>query len=74
MILTEEARELNQMYEDLKADCKRLNIKQKHIAYELGTSQENVSYLLTKKKLSLEQFVYIRCLLRRAEGKNNVSS
>lgn len=67
MILTEEARQLNDMYDYIKSECKRLKVRQKHLAYELGVSQPAVSHLIHDQKLSLEQYVYILCLLRRKE-------
>ena len=46
VILTEERQEIEKLYEDLKTSCKRLGIRQKHIAYELGITQAGVSHLL----------------------------
>lgn len=66
-ILTEEARALDKIYEDLANRCRRTNVKQKHIASELGISQAGVSHLLNHKKLSLEQYVSIMCLVNRRE-------
>ena len=70
MILTEERRQIEQIYTDLKADCKRLKVRQKHLAYVLGISQAGVSHLIHDRKLSLEQFVYIRVYLRSLEKEN----
>ena len=68
VILTEERQEIEKLYENLKSDCKRLGIRQKHIAYELGITQAGVSHLIHDRKLSLEQYVYILCMVRRKES------
>ena len=64
-ILTEEARQLDRLYDDLEIQCKKQKLRQKHIAAELGIEQGSVSYLIRNRKLSLEQYVTIQMLLGR---------
>jgi predicted XRE-type DNA-binding protein len=61
--LTEEARQLDRLYDDLEIQCKKQKLRQKHIAAELDIAQGSVSYLIRNRKLSLEQFVKIQLLL-----------
>ena len=61
--LTEEARQLDRLYNDTEIQCKKQKLRQKHIAAELDIAQGSVSYLIRNRKLSLEQFVKIQLLL-----------
>ena len=61
--LTEEARQLDRLYDDLEIQCKKKKLRQKHIAAELEIEQGSVSYLIRNRKLSLKQFVQIQLLL-----------
>ena len=66
VFITQEQRQLEHIYNYIKAQCHIKKISQALIASELGITQQAYSYKLRSKTLSLEDFVVIMNIL----GKN----
>ncbi len=63
VFITQEQRQLEHIYNYIKAQCHIKKISQAHIASELGITQQAYSYKLRSKTLSLEDFVVIMNIL-----------
>lgn len=61
--LTQEARDLEDIYNFISIERKKQKIRQKHIAAELGVSQPAVSKMLEEHTLTLEATVTILRML-----------
>lgn len=61
--LTQEARDLEDIYNFISVERKKQKIRQKHIAAELGVSQPAVSKMLEEHTLTLEATVTILRML-----------
>lgn len=57
--LTESQRRLDRIYDHIYLQMRKQKIRQKHIAAELGVTQEAVSKMLSNKTLTLEAFITI---------------
>lgn len=66
VFITQEQRQLEHIYNYIKAQCHINKISQAHIASELGITQQAYSYKLKTKSLTLKDFVVILNIL----GKN----
>jgi transcriptional regulator with XRE-family HTH domain len=63
VFITQEQRQLEHIYNYIKAQCHIKKISQALIASELGITQQAYSYKLRSKTLSLEDFVVIMNIL-----------
>ena len=63
VFITQEQRQLEHIYNYIKAQCHIKKISQAHMASELGITQQAYSYKLRSKTLSLEDFVVIMNIL-----------
>jgi len=61
--LIQENRDLNKLYDFIFLEMKKQKIRQKHIAAELGVTQEAVSKMLNDQTLSLKAFMVIMRML-----------
>lgn len=63
--LIQENRDLNRLYDFIFLEMKKQKVRQKHIAAELGVTQEAVSKMLNDQTLSLKNFTIIMRMLGR---------
>jgi predicted transcriptional regulator len=63
VLLTEEERQLNRLYNFILGECFKQKIRQKDIGEELCITQSAVSYKFNDRTLSLSDFVKIMNLL-----------